>query len=116
MNPDALEIRFPIWVLATPDGKAKGLIRVERKTGEVACPVFTTKDLAEKFQINNPPLAHYVLAMIKDRASLVKFVDVLRKKGFSRVTIDQLGTTSARLIPLGQLRAEPPTPETNGEN
>jgi hypothetical protein len=103
-DPDKFLVTFPLWFLNHPKVGLKGLVGLNGPHGEKAPPLFTDKDLAERFMASAPPLAHYVLEKIADPRALLVFLDSLKTGGFTHVTFDHVGGRAA-FTPIPEFRA-----------
>jgi hypothetical protein len=103
-DPDTFQVTFPLWMLVHPVKKAEGFITINGAGGEVATPLFTDRDLVDRFQQENPPLKHYALAMMENPAKVLPLLGILEKRGFTHVTMDHT-KRGAMFFPIAQLRS-----------
>jgi hypothetical protein len=102
----ALEVPFPLWVLAHPSGKTDKLIRIVGEAGAIGTPFFATKEEADRFLSDNPALPeHYVHGLIKTPEILLMFLGKLERKGFTHAVFNLAPGRGGRFVPIAQLRA-----------
>src|SRR5262249_43630540 len=86
-DPGVLALRFPLWLLATPDGKR--LPQVTGTCGEKATPFFTDKRPAERFRGEHPQFSRHVLVLVETMTVFAETLLTFEKSGFTHVTFDQ---------------------------
>lgn len=104
IGSDQFMITFPLWILLHPMKRVEACIRLGGPSGEIATPLFTDKDLVDRFHEENPTFSHYALGCIQDPATLLPLLQLLEQNGFTHVTIDHT-KRGAMFFPIDQLRA-----------
>ena len=100
---DTFLLTFPMWFPIHPTAMSKGFIAVNGPSGEHGTPLFTDKDLLNRFIASVPPLRHYEGGAITGRQPLADLLNLIEAKGFTHVTIDHT-QRGAMFFPIPQLR------------
>lgn len=102
-NENKFTARFPIWMLVNQEHPARGLLRTNGSAGEVGCPLFTDRDLAERYRDSIPPIAHYELGLIENPKQFNSLLETLASQGITHVTFDSTNK-AGRFNPLSEVR------------
>ena len=84
-------LAFPLWILVNPNHGLGQLMRLQGMRGEIGTPLFSSQDLAKRFQETAPQLGHYLVEVIDDQAAFSSFLGELERQRISHVTIDPIG-------------------------
>jgi len=103
-NDSTFLAQFPIWMLLHPTALSKGMLQVNGPDGERGFPIFTDRDLAERFKTSAPPLAHYVLGMAENREALKPVIEILEIQNIPYVALDPTNTRT-RFVSLADFAA-----------
>lgn len=92
IDDNSFMVSFPVWLWVHPKSLHKGHIKLSGPEGQIAVPLFTDKDLASRFIMEESPesekLSHYVPAVANTRQDLEKLLDGFSANGITHVTFD----------------------------
>jgi hypothetical protein len=114
VDPDRFEFELPIWfVTIAADAGAEGPVALadprftlpvtRNAAGEKCWPVFTDKDLAERFAVEKG-IAHPILTTIATEQEFLTLCDELEAVGHSRILFDPRGVQAFQSQTICQVR------------
>ena len=103
-DDETFSLTFPLWFPIHPDAIGAGVMRTKLENGNIGTPLFTDKDLAERFIASIPGMQiPYILGMAGEPKEILPILNFCAKKGITHVAFDQ-GLRTARFHLIDDLR------------